>query len=158
MSASTEMLKGIFRSLIAIIIAAAMYLCTYAVLDVRWWIDVNDIQVIHGEEVIVARDLNRYFSGAYIVTIRHSDGSAVCSTGEQRVQYDPANKLPSPMSLADWAFGGKCTAVLASPLKDGAYTMETCHRVLHPLSIFPSIQRCVATAFYVGEPEQKRMK
>lgn len=155
MSASTETLKGIFRSLVAIILAGGTYLAAYFSLDVRWWIDIQDVAVVeNGTRVVVGREINQNFSGSYIVTIRNTDGRAVCTTNKQQVEYDTSAVLPDPVTLQYWAYGGACTEVLKSPLPDGDYTMTTCHRVLQPLGIFPPIQRCVSTVFQV--PEAKR--
>ena len=146
-----KIVLGILGAASAVVLALTFAAAT---LDVRDYIEVQRVEFGDakvGEPVFgyVARDLRKDFSGFYTATVRQADGGAtVCTTGVNDVPYrrvdanDNPTRLPSPMPLSFWAWGGSCDDVLANGLPAGTYSVETCHGVYRPLWFVPQIKKC----------------
>lgn len=156
------LLQTTWRPLDWVVIAGTVYLmfCVVAwtLFDVRSYIHVRLIEPVVAEDRTVTlqidRSLHRDFSGAYLVDVWRDD-KRFCRSGVQYVDYDARlpngkpTKLPEPVTLVWWAYGGSCTGKLgrrsaegdlvgrALPL--GQYAMQTCHTVLRPWGwvVFP---------------------
>ena len=153
---SIAFLRNVMAGLTVLVIAALAYVTAWFLVDVRWFIDLRGVIVsdsVRGEdpEILVSRDINQDFSGAYYVTIRAQPSNGVaCTTGRVAVNYEAATQPIAGRTLSWWAQGGSCTAALVNGLPVGVYTMETCHEV--DVALRPPKRRCVQSGpFYVRE-------
>ena len=155
---SIDFLRNVMAGLTVLFMAVLAYVTAWLIIDVRWFIDLRGVIVedsVVGEDpaILVSRDINRDFSGAYYVTIREQPSNSVaCTTGRVPLNYEAATQPIEEQTLSWWAHGGSCTDVLEDRLPAGIYTMETCHEVVSPLR--PPKQRCVQSGpFYVREAD-----
>lgn len=143
-----HLFRIVFAFLLAFTFLATAYMSSWLGFDVRNHIDIhaikiNDVYAGDPVHLEVARTLGGSWPGAYKVEVRKQPtGHHFCTTGWVEVDYSEFNadgdltELPDPLTLEYWAWGGSCTERLKKPLREGLYSVETCHKHLEPRIFF----------------------
>lgn len=120
-----------------------------------YWYEIGEVTVfdaVHGKEPLidVDRSIHEPFTGEYIVTVRNTMGKTICSGGA-RVPYDPAAKLPDPITLGWWAAGAVPNCIKNMP--PGEYEMTTCVEILHDVPFLTRREVCQPSNAFSILPE-----
>ena len=140
-------LRNVLAILFVVALALSAYIAAWLLVDVRAYIDVRtvvipDHEVGEDPEILISRDLNRGFSGQYVVSIREQPSNLLhYTTGPVEIEYRTPQEPISGRTLSWWAYDGGGGM---APLPVGTYSVETCHFV-RPWYLLHSKARCVVS-------------